>query len=187
MNENRIYFKDNPWPEGHRIKDFAWQAKIVNGDVWFHFHLETENYYAERDLEEDLENEPESDWSSSGSWSNYHRCILSSTYWDSLGFKFGQPSDFSASKLDGATLHIDLLPAGMNVNMADDEQRAFHIYLLGHDTAVDHHVTFTRIGETDLFNIVWHGKIALTYVGDTEPKHSFKAEIFRHSLPKLEN
>jgi hypothetical protein len=52
MERNRIYFKDNPWPEGHPIKEFVWSARIEGSDVWFDMHLETENYYSERDNQE---------------------------------------------------------------------------------------------------------------------------------------
>jgi len=44
--DNRIYFKNNPWPEGHAVKNFAWTAEVRDGMVWFHFHLETDDYYA---------------------------------------------------------------------------------------------------------------------------------------------
>lgn len=48
---------------------------------------------------------------------------------------------------------------------------------------VDHQIEFSRIEGTDCFDIVWNGKIALSYTGDYEPKYSFRAEIKGARLP----
>jgi len=46
--KNRIYFKDNPYPNGHLIKEFKWSARVFSEDgLWFDFHLISDNYYAE--------------------------------------------------------------------------------------------------------------------------------------------
>ena len=87
MEPNRIYFKDNPWPEGHPIKRFAWSAKEIDGDIWFDMHLESADYYAERDIEDDEDEGYPSDWTAPAVWSNYHSCILSSNYWHHGGFR----------------------------------------------------------------------------------------------------
>ena len=81
MKHDRIYFKGNPWPEGHPVKEFVWSAKEKNGEVWFDMHLESANYYAERDIENNEDVDYPSDWAAPIVWSNYHSCILSSSYW----------------------------------------------------------------------------------------------------------
>ncbi|MET3287619.1 UNVERIFIED_CONTAM: hypothetical protein ABID98_000189 [Brevibacillus sp. OAP136] len=38
---NRIYFAGNPWPDGHRIKAFAWSGRLEPGSgLWFDFDLD---------------------------------------------------------------------------------------------------------------------------------------------------
>ena len=68
---------------------------------------------------------------------------------------------------------------------ASYEDRAFHIYLLGHDAVADHRIAFTRVPGTQLFDLDWRGKIALAYVGDYEPEHCFRAEIRGVQLPNI--
>jgi hypothetical protein len=47
---SKIYFIDNPYPEGHAIENFSWSGRIDEyGMIWFDFHLKTENYYANDD------------------------------------------------------------------------------------------------------------------------------------------
>ena len=50
---------------------------------------------------------------------------------------------------------------------------------------VDHKIAFSRVQGSDLFDITWEGKIALTYVGNFEPKHCLLAEINGVPFPKL--
>ena len=77
---NRIYFKGNPYPNGHQISKFIWSGRIdEDQNIWFDFHLESDKYYAE-DESDDVE-EPESDWKAKIVWGNYHSCKISSTYW----------------------------------------------------------------------------------------------------------
>lgn len=179
MSKNRIVFPGNPWPEGHGIKEFRWTAAIVDGDIWFHFHLETEDYYSERDIEHDESVEYPSDWAAPIVWGNFHSCTISSNNWHSGGFRVCSAADFSLDRLDGLRLHVDPLPC----DLEEYDERAFHTYLLGHDTVVDHRITFLRITGTDHFDIEWEGKIALTYVGDYEPKHRFHAALFGIRAP----
>ncbi len=79
--------------------------------------------------------------------------------------------------MDSAPLPLDL--------SAPHEERAFHIYLLGHDAVADHRITFTRVPGTQLFDIAWQGKIALAYVGNYAPEHPFRAEIHGVQLPSI--
>ncbi|GKU76386.1 hypothetical protein [Paenibacillus sp. L3-i20] len=40
---NRIYFKDNPWPNGHAIKEFERQSRLEpDSGIWFDLHLRSE-------------------------------------------------------------------------------------------------------------------------------------------------
>ena len=176
---DRIVFAGNPWPEGHAIRAFAWTARVVDGDVRFYFHLESAQYYAERDIVEDEEDD-RGDWLSPGVWSNYHRCTLSSTKWGNEGFVVGPAATYCADDLDGRVFRVDPLPLPDDI---DHDALAFGLYLLGHDMAVDHTITFRRVPGTDTFDIDWRGRIALTYAGDYEPRHAFHAVLHGVAAP----
>lgn len=183
MNPDRIYFKDNPWPEGHPIKEFTWSAKEVDGEVWFDLHLKSADYYAERDIEDDESAEYPSDWAAPIVWGNYHSCTLSSTYWGNDGFRVCAKADYTPELLDGLELTVDPDPEALE----DFEDLAFHIYLLGHDAVAKHTIRFDRIGETSQFRITWSGNIAQAYVGDYEFKHEFSLVISSADLPTLKD
>lgn len=179
MKPDRIYFKDNPWPEGHPIKEFTWSAKEIDGEIWFDFHLESDDYYAERDIEDDENTEYPSDWAAPIVWGNYHSCILSSSYWDNDGFRVCTKADYTPELLDGLELVLDPDPEALE----DFEDLAFHIYLLGHDAVGKHKIRFDRIDETSRFRITWSGNIARTYVGDYEFKQDFSLVISSADFP----
>ena len=182
MTDGRIHFAGNPWPEGHAIKTFEWTARQVDGRVWFDLHLVTQDYYAEREIEDDEDVEYASDWEAPIVWGNYHACILSSTYWDEdRGFDACDLADFSPAWLDGRRFEVDPVEGEID----DVEALAFHIYLLGHDSAVDHRIEFSRIGDSDRFDIVWSGRIALTYAGNYHPEHRFEARIRGVPFPRI--
>ena len=182
MKSGRITFLDNPWPEGHALKQFRWSAERRGDDAWFHFHLETENYYAQRDIEEDEDEDHPSAWEAPGVWCNYGSCTMSSDQWHQGGFRGCSLEQFAPGPVDGLRLHVDGPPYDLT---EDYEARAFHVYLLGHDSVVDHTIAFSRVEGADLFDITWEGKIALTYVGNFEPKHRFLAEIKGVPFPKV--
>jgi hypothetical protein len=51
---SKIYFTDNPYPNGHNIEEFSWSGRIDEyGSIYFDFHLKTENYYANDDENEE--------------------------------------------------------------------------------------------------------------------------------------
>lgn len=179
-----IIFKDNPWPEGHKITEFVWSGRIEpESGVWFDFHLETEDYYegdedyfkgdAEEEEEGDESNWKLIDWKSKITWGNYHSCILSSTYWEEeKGFLIGTKEDkLDFNRLVGKKIIVDPLET------YNPEEPAFHIYLLGHDSAADHHIHFYRQISHDEFSISWKGKIAMSYLYDDEFDFSFEANI----------
>lgn len=181
MEPDRIYFKDNPWPEGHPIKEFVWSAKEVDGDVWFDMHLESADYYAERDIEDDEDVDYPSDWAAPIVWGNYHACTLSSTNWHDGGFRVCARADYTPEFLNGLELLVDPNPEAVE----DHDDFAFHIYLLGHDAVAKHRIRFERIGDSMRFKIIWSGLIAQAYVGDYEFKHEFSAVVSAAEFPQL--
>lgn len=181
MSKNRIHFKGNPWPEGHPIKSLEWKAKEINGDVWFDIELETDNYYSERDIEDDEDLEYPSDWDAPIVWGNFHQCSISTG--ESNGFKVCSVSNYNKEFLDGLEIEVDS-------NIDFDEHKwddfTFRIYLLGHDAVTRHKFRFERIQNGDLFKIIWSGKIALAYVGDYEFKYDFYTEISDVPYPQID-
>lgn len=180
--QDRIHFAGNPWPEGHPVKEFRWTASVRDNEVWFDLHLRSEDYDAEREIDEpeDEDVDHPSDWDAPGVWNNYHRCTLSSTAWgDGGGFAVCALPDFSLALLDGLKVSIDLPPPD------DTEDNVFHIYLLGHDAAAHHRIRFDRIADTDRFHITWTGKIALAYAGDYEYRYDFSARLHDVEAPRI--
>ena len=182
--ENRIYFLGNPWSEGHLIYDFEWEAEVRENDVWFTFHLGTDDYYAERDIEDDKDTEYDSDWEAPIVWGNYHSCILSATNWHDGGFRVCSLEDYSLDRLDKHVFKVDSPPPDLK-SMSEEDDLAFYIYLLGHDAVADHRIEFTKQKNSDLFDLQWSGKIALAYAGDFEFKYAFEAHLFDLEAPKI--
>jgi len=177
-SRSRITFLGNPWPEGHPIKEFKWLARERDGQVWFDFHLVTQDYESERPIDDDGVEHP-SEWEAPIVWNNFHACILSSNNWHDGGFAVGQLGTVSLESLDAMEVSVDS-PAP-----ADIEENAFHVYLLGHDATALHRIRFSRVAGTDRFNIRWAGKLALAYVGDYEYRHEFEAEILDVQAPRI--
>lgn len=177
MMDGRIWFPGNPWPNGHRIAEFEWTGRTDNEDrTWFDLSLVTADYDEEGYPPEPDEYEV-ADFASPIVWSNYHRCTLSSTAWeDATGILAAGPG--KPVRLDQPlTLTADPLPP------ADpDSDPAFHVYLLGHDSTADHRVRFRPV-DAGGFDIVWDGRLALTYAGQDEFRYTFHAEISGVDLP----
>lgn len=172
--EGRIWFPGNPWPDGHRVEEFAWTGRLDEaGRLWFDMTLRTA-FYDEAGVTDD-EEEPDdrSDWEAPIVWNNYHRCTMSSTFWeDATGLLAATPEHlFPLVGPEPRQLTADPLP------FEDvDADPAFHVYLLGHDSVADHAITFT--GDSAGGNHVdWRGRIALTYAGDETFRYEFRAEI----------
>lgn len=165
---NRIWFSGNPWPEGHPIEHLVWTGRIEADGLYFDLDLRSANYYAERDVE----SEADESWKSSLVWGNYHRCSLSSTKWGpDEGIFVGDEEDpFDWNELAEWVFDVD-----MGKDTDDHDNHAFHIYLLGHDSVLRHHVRFTEPrGRTH--RLRWKARIALTYVGDYELKHRLEVD-----------
>lgn len=183
---DRIYFVDNPWPNGHRITKFEWRAHFKYEEtgnleeetgLYFDFHLETADYN-EEDTDDDLEedNEEADDWHAKIVWNNYHSCTLSSEEWSDKGFRVGSDeSQFDLASLDGQEFNIDFLSEKEQEEL-DLDLTAFDVYLLGHDTSAFHTIKFMKV-EDQAFQIDWKGKLALVYVGDDKFKYDFHASI----------
>jgi len=172
--KNRIYFKDNPYPKGHLIKEFKWSARVYPEDgLWFDLHLISDKYYAEDEGYEEEEDLP--NWDAKIVWGNYHACSLSSTKWDIGGFLVGtEQKKFDFGKMDNLFFHLDKLPRPEDFDY--DEDLPFSIYLLGHDDCADHQISFSK-NSSNKFDIEWKGKIALAYSGDYDFNHEFYAFI----------
>ena len=183
---DRIYFVDNPWPNGHHIINFKWGAHFKYEEVeeweervglYFDLHLETADY-DEEDLDEDEEDEDEEadDWHAKIVWNNYHSCTLSSEEWNYKGFLVGSDeTPFNPEALDGKEYAIDFLSEEVQEDW-DPELTAFDIYLLGHDATAFHTIKFTKV-ENQTYQINWKGKIALAYVADYEFRYDFHVSI----------
>lgn len=187
---DRIFFEGNPWPNGHRIRNFTWnghfkvdEAEEDRVGLYFDFHLETADYYeedADDEEEQDLENI--TDWEAKIVWSNYHSCTFSSEEWDYKGFRVATEHEpFDLDKLDGRTYKVDFLPE----EEIDLEKTAFDIYLLGHDASAYHTITFTKI-DGNQYQIDWNGKIANVYAGYDEFQYNFHTKITTARLDKIE-
>ncbi|SES08775.1 hypothetical protein SAMN04487944_117106 [Gracilibacillus ureilyticus] len=182
---DRIYFVDNPWPNGHRITSFHWEAHFKyeaadekrNG-LYFDLHIETADYYEEDIDDEDDEDEDDDggDWQAKIVWNNYHRCTLSSQEWDNKGFLVeSEHSPFDLTALDGKEYAVDFLTQ-KELENPDLNKTAFDVYLLGHDASAFHSIHFTKI-EGECYRIDWKGKLAQAYVGDYEFKYDFHTTI----------
>ncbi|MEM6802303.1 MAG: hypothetical protein AAF696_12920 [Bacteroidota bacterium] len=181
--DSRIYFLDNPYPDGHKLKEFSWSIRLIPSvGLWFDLHLETEKYYAEDESTEE-EDEEESDWKAKIVWGNYHSCKMSSTYWHKGGFLGGSAhKKFDFNKGMTNFFHIDPLPRPKDFDIEED--RPFFIYLLGHDDCADHKITFHK-EESGKYRIGWKGKIALSYAGDFDFNYDFSSEIQEVEIPKI--
>lgn len=182
---DRIVFPGNPWPEGHAVAEFEWTARAEGEELWFDLHLVSADYYAQRDIEDDGRDDT-GDWEAPIVWCNYHHCTLSSTFWgghERSGLRVGPLSAFSPQALDGAELLAD--PHEGDGELPGGEEPAFGLYLLGHDSAADHRVRFLRRGDSDRYDLIWTGRIALSYAGDYRPRYRFEARLHDVALPAL--
>jgi len=176
--QGRIWFPGNPWPDGHRVTEFAWNGRLDgSGRLWFDLSLSTAFYYEDDDPavddDEPDEDEDGDDFGSRIVWGNYHACSISSVTWeDATGLVASTPErPFRFADPGAQVLTADPLP------IEDlDAEPAFHIYLLGHDSVADHRVEFVR-GAAGDFQVGWDGRIALSYSGDEEFRYAFRARI----------
>lgn len=170
---NRIFFKGNPFPQGHPVKTFSWCGEIdAQRGLIFHFHLVTEDYNMEDrsdDVQDDL-----TDWQSKTVWNNYHSCKLSSKAWGNEGILVPTlDKRFDFDQAFPVVLSVDHLPLDEDW---DPDDLAFGIYLLGHDSCAGHRIEIKRVNG-NVFNLNWTGKIALTYAGEEDFDYEFEAIV----------
>ncbi len=183
QQEDRIFFPGNPWTNGHVIESFEWTARIEREGLFFDFTLETADYKAEDDQEEDDDDEDgATDWTSKIVWGNYHRCRISSNFWDDAaqGIRITPDGPLHLTQLSGTTLTADALPRNAEI------KPAFNVYLLGHDSVADHAITFGQQHGPLQYSVEWTGKIALTYAGRKDFEYTFVANISRAELSLIE-
>jgi hypothetical protein len=172
---NRIFFKGNPYPNGHQIEEFVWSGRLEKDrGLIFDFHLLSADYYAEDNSEEE-EDDDKPSWESKIVWGNYHQCTMSSTYWNDKGVVVGS----SALKLDFNNLlnKILIIDPVQPREEYDAEEFVFSIYLLGHDACANHKIAFIKKHDQSTFDMEWKGNIALVYSGGDEFDYSFEAMI----------
>jgi hypothetical protein len=175
MATGRIWFADSPWPHGHALETLVWDGRLEpDSGLWFDLHLRSMKYAEKPPAWED-DAADGSAWRSPSVWRNYHRCTLSSTKWHRGGFLAGAPrAPLDLARLAETTFVVDGLPPPPGWDLEDDAR--FHIYLLGHDSAADHRIRFVPEAAGVSFALAWHGRIALTYAGDSEFLHGFRVE-----------
>jgi hypothetical protein len=166
----------NPWPDGHRVEKFAWTGRLDDlGQLWFDVTLRTADYDEAGVIadDEDEQSDDLPDWEAPIVWNNYHRCTISSTFWDNATGLLAATSERRFRLVDSEPQQLTADPLPIEDLDADP---AFHVYLLGHDSIADHTITFTADG-TGRHRVDWRGRIALTYAGNETFEHEFRAEL----------
>lgn len=173
MATRHILFAGNPWPKGHAVKRVTFAAHLhPGGGLFLDLDLMTADYDAgDRPRgDDDDEDEDVGDWRSKIVWENYGRCSLSSTKWGHRGVLAGTSrKKFDLEALDGRVLRADTTVPG------DSEERAFGIYLLGHDGVAKHVLRFARTRHG--WNLDWRARVALEYAGSTTFRHRLHATL----------
>lgn len=183
---NIIYFKGNPWAEGHRILQFEWSGHLSEKGLHFDFEVLTAPYdeadqnsledeelydYDEEDEDEDID-----DWDSKAVWRNYNSFHLTSEDEEQQGLLIGSKErPFNEKTLTTTEWQVDFLTEEQ-MEYLDPEELSFSIYLLGHDSAAFHTIVFSQ-NQDCTYAIQWDGKIALTYAGQEEFQYEFHMKI----------
>jgi hypothetical protein len=171
-DNNKIYFSNSPFINGHKVIDFVWSARLdQNFQLWMDLHLETDNYDEEEEYKDDLDeiDDISEENAEKQLWINYDHCIISSTYWSNKGIKIDDVSDFNFNQLNKKNFELDSLP----IDFDHPEELAFGISMLGNDTVAQHEITFLDTEEFGVFDIKWKAKVANTYLGENEFDYDF--------------
>ena len=169
---NKIYISNSPFTNGHKIVDFVWSARLDEDfELWMDFHLETDKYDEEEEYKDDLDeiDDISEENAEKQLWINYDHCTISSTFWNNKGIKIENFKDLDFNNLNNKTILVDELP----VNLENTKDLAFGISMLGNDTIANHEITFIDTKEVGVFDIKWKGKIANTYLGETDFDYDF--------------
>jgi hypothetical protein len=173
----RIFFHGNPWPQGHRIENVIWGASIhPEYGLRLELTLNSALYYEGEEADFPFtaaKFDADEDWKAKAAWANYHECTLSpstTAFGGGIVLSDGtSPFDFDRPH---QTYTADPLPVDMEKFRSSN---AFDLYLLGHDAVADHAISLVRSSANGTYDLNWSGKIALTYTGDEEFRHSFEA------------
>lgn len=177
---NKIYFTNSPFANGHKIVDFVWNARLdENWKIIMDLHLESDQYDEEdeyEDIIEEIDNITLQNTEKS-LWINYDHCIISSIFWDNKGIEIDlSEGEFDLKNLNNNTINLDQLPVDLD---KPEEEFAFGISMLGKDTAANHEITFLDTEEFGFFDVKWKGKVANTYLGEKEFDYDFYAYMNR--------
>lgn len=187
--QGRIFFNDNPWPEGHALKTLDFSCHLLPDRIDLLLHLGSEDYSETREIktEDDEDNflpefEDIPEWQHPDSWYNYHACTLSNTYWGiNKRTPINDPNTlFSMQAIANKTFSFNPVKTDENgigdpAHEWDSDDQAFHIYLRSHDAVANHAITFTP-QENSLLSLDWTGLVANAYIGDYHFKHKFRCE-----------
>jgi hypothetical protein len=179
VTEGRIWFPGNPWPDGHRIAKFHWKGWLSPQDgAGFGLSLKTATYDEDDRAELDYGEESPDDEERypfggfKGTWMNYSSASIDAMQ----GFVAGTPDEpLDFGRLAEREFHVD--PLDQVADYEDDDEYAFHVYLLGHDSVADHRIRFPVRHAPSRFDVEWTGRVALTYIGDDEFRYEFRAQV----------
>lgn len=171
---NKIYFSNSPYTNGHKVVDFVWNTRL---DEHFNFimdlHLETDQYDEEDEYEDIIEeiDDLSVENNEKSLWINYDHGIISSTFWSNKGIKIDTSIEqLDLNKLHNKTYYIDPLP--INIDQPQNDF-SFGISMLGKDIVANHEITFLDTEEFGIFDIKWKGKVANTNLGENSFDYDF--------------
>ncbi len=175
-----------------------WSAVLTTDGLRFHLHVVTADYAAEDaahperasdddDDDDDHDDDARSDWGSRSVWTNYQACSVSSTMWGDDEFVVAPPgAPLDLERLEGTTFRVDPIDGEVIPPELDLDDAKFGIYLLGHDSVVDHEITFVRRRGPWCYDVRWRARIALTYNGDMRLDHRLEADLPALRLARIE-
>ena len=134
-------------------------------------HLESDKYDEEEEYKDDLEeiDDISEENAEKQLWINYDHCVISSTYWKNKGIKIPETEVSDFIKLNNKTFIIDPLP----IEIENNQNLSFGVSMLGKDTIAQNEITFLDTNEFGIFDIKWKGKIANTYLGESDFDYDF--------------
>ncbi|MEM6724885.1 MAG: hypothetical protein AAF598_12650 [Bacteroidota bacterium] len=186
LNPNRIWFKDNPWPNGHALEKVRFFGILSENGIFLHLEIASEKYYAAEGWEHirkiakahDSQLEKQNvtdDWLYYSSWLNYHSGHIKPNNPIMLG---NAEHSFSMDALHQMVLRLDdPPPIEATWGGLDFDGMAFHCYVLGHDAVAHHQIQIQEANKPFEYDIDWTGKVALAYGGDEDFRYDFIVQL----------
>lgn len=194
MNEGRIWFEGNPWPQGHRLVSCELVGGVdprrgayVDGVVerpalTLAIELRSARYDEDDDPKQRDTTGPD-DWSSKIVWNNYGQAWIGASASSELAGV--EVSDGRVPYALDAPEHrflVDRLP--LNLPGAADTSdfsdffrlQAFGCYILGHDAVADHDIHLHSRTPDGAYRLDWTGKVALAYAGRETFDYQFRVQ-----------